>query len=286
MPDIVGIDTWGGTRNGWGPMPTLPAQAVWVHHSVTNPTSDAFADFQVLDRIGLSQGHGGISYSWVIHPDGTIGEGQATNRGAHTGGQGGCNGSPWGWNACSFGICFVGNYMELSPTAESISSFQWLRDYLLNIGVLDAGIYPTGGHRDAPGNSTACPGNNLEAIIDVLRLPYDKPSPVQEYEDMFIAVGKTVFGVSIAFLVTGGRVLRTFNGPEGAYGIPQDALDWRAQPGRDAVTYIFVDVEIVNQFLAPWPNSQPTPAPGDLTAQQKAAIESGIKSGQALDSAF
>lgn len=285
MPDITPIGVWGGTPNGWGPMPTLPAQAIWVHHSVTTPTGDPFADFQVLDRIGRSQGHGGISYSWVIHPDGTIGEGQGTGRGAHTGGQGGCNGSPWGWNACSFGICFVGDYTTLEPTPTSIQSFRWLRDHLAATGLLAPGIYPTGGHRDAPGNSTACPGNNLEAALEQLRQPYDQPT-TPEVPDMVITVGKTIYGVAIAFLISGGRVLRTFTGPEAAYGIPQDALDWKAQPGRDAVPYVYVDTDIVSQLVAPWPAPTPTPGPGGLTAAQQQAIDAGITSGRQLDAAF
>jgi hypothetical protein len=71
--------------------------------------------------------------------------------------------------------------------------------------------------------------------------------------DMVMVVGKTQFGVAIAFLVSGGRVLRTFTAAEGAYGIPQDALDWKAQSGRDAVQYVFVDQTEVNALIDPWP---------------------------------
>lgn len=102
---------------------------------------------------------------------------------------------------------------------------------------------------------------------------------------MVIAVGRTVYGVSIAFLLSGGRVLRTFNGPESSFGIPQDALDWRAQPGRDAVPYVFVDVDIVNVLLAPWP----APTGGgdaEITVEQTAAINAGVLSGQLLSEAF
>lgn len=75
----------------------------------------------------------------------------------------------------------------------------------------------------------------------------------KEMDDMVIAVGKTVFGVSLAFLASGGRVLKSFNGPEGAYGIPQDALDWKAGAGRDAVPYVYVDPDVVGQLATPWP---------------------------------
>lgn len=180
MPDIVPIDVWGGTRNGW-PQMTLPADGIWVHHSVTMASPYPFDDFQAIDRIGLSQGHDGISYSFVIHPDGTIGEGQGTARGAHTGGNG-CGGSGYGWNPCTFGVCFVGNYMDDIPTDAAIRSFQWLHQHLLNLGLLKQSAI--GGHRDAPGNSTACPGNHLEDILPQLREPYT-PTPGDDTVKMY-----------------------------------------------------------------------------------------------------
>lgn len=183
---IVGIDEWGGTRNN-NPTIGLPVAQLWVHHSVTTPSGDAYADFRVLDGIGTSQGHGGISYSWVIHPDGTIGEGQGTARGTHTGGTG-CNGSPWGQNACTFGICFVGNYMDLDPTPESIVAFRYLRDQLIAAGWATPDV-AIGGHRDAPGNSTACPGTNLEAALDQLRQP-SGPTPTLGDDVKFYAMRK------------------------------------------------------------------------------------------------
>lgn len=245
MPEITPIDVWGGTPNGWSGM-RLPAQALWVHHSVTNASDDAFADFRTLNRIGLSNGHGGISYSFVIHPNGTIGEGQGTRRGAHTAGNG-CGGSPWGWNICSFGVCFVGNYMqdELTPTA--IDAFRWLRDHLIGQELLQPGDYPTGGHRDAPGNSTACPGNNIEGALDVLRAPYSgtsTPTTVQEH-DMYLAWGTGPFGNATAVLAAGSKAIKTFTGPPGAYGIPQDALDWKATGGKDAVPWICVEPDVI-----------------------------------------
>jgi hypothetical protein len=184
MPDpkLLTLGEWGGTPNGW-PAMTLPAVALWAHHSVTNEdvgvnaTDDAVADFLELDAIGLSRGHGGISYSYAIHPEGVIGEGQGRRRGAHTAGNG-CNGSPWGWNPCSFGVVFVGNYDDDVLTDAAVQSFRWLRDVLIYTGALVPGVYPTGGHQDAPGNATGCPGHNIENNLDLLRQPYNaSPAP-------------------------------------------------------------------------------------------------------------
>ena len=175
-PLFLTLAAWGGTPNGW-PAMQLPATALWVHHSVTNedlgvtPTDDAIADFQELDAIGRSRGHGGISYSYAIHPEGVIGEGQGLRRGAHTAGNG-CGGSPWGWNPCSFGVVFIGNYDDDTLTDAAINAFRWLRDVLIAGGHLVPGTYPTGGHRDAPGNSTGCPGADVEARLEQLRAPY------------------------------------------------------------------------------------------------------------------
>lgn len=243
MPTITPIEVWGGNPNGWSGM-WLPAQAVWVHHSVTTPSDDAYADFRTLNRIGLGNGHGGISYSYVIHPNGTIGEGQGVRRGAHTAGNG-CGGSPWGWNPCSFGICFVGNYMQDELTPAAIDSFRWLRDHLINEGLLVAGVYPTGGHRDAPGNSTACPGNNIIGALDALRGSYQNATTQNQENDMYLAWGTGPFGGAMAVLAAGSKAIKTFNGPPGAYGIPQDALDWKATGGKDAVPWIVVEPDVL-----------------------------------------
>ena len=186
MPDptYLTLNEWGGTPNGW-PQMALPAVGVQVHHSVTNEevgvraTDDATSDFRELDAIGLSRGHGGISYSYAIHPSGVIGEGQGKRRGAHTAGNG-CGGSPWGWNPCTFGVVFIGNFNEDEPTTAACESFRWLIAVLKFDGVLEADAFIRG-HRDAPGNPTACPGDNLEAALPLLRVPYTPtpaPAPV------------------------------------------------------------------------------------------------------------
>lgn len=223
MPEIVPLETWGGTANGW-PRMTLPAQRIWVHHSVTVPTADALADFRTVNGIGASNGHGGISYSWIIHPDGTIGEGQGTRRGAHTGGNG-CGSSPWGWNPCTFGICFVGNYENDEPSAASIEAFRWLRDHLVAESLL-VPEPPIDGHRAAPGNQTACPGRNLVSALDALRAPLS-PSPATTSEVSVILVGQSQAnpGVTYALHPVNGIIAAEFTCRVGeeVYGFPPNA---------------------------------------------------------------
>lgn len=184
MTTFLPLTDWGGTPNGWPEM-VLPVPNLDVHHSVTSeeigvhPTDDAVADFQELDALGLARGHGGISYSYAIHnPTGIIGEGQGTRRGAHTAGDG-CGGSPWGWNPCTIGVVFIGDFQPRDGvtadvlTDPAIEAFRWLRAKLIADGIVAPGVYPTGGHRDMAGNATACPGDNIEEQLDVLRSTID-----------------------------------------------------------------------------------------------------------------
>jgi len=261
VPEIVWIGEWGGTQNGWPEM-TLPAGQVWVHHTVTNPTGDAYADFRTVNAIGAGQGHGGISYSFIIHPDGTIGEGQGLARGAHTGGNG-CGGSPRGWNPCSFGVAFVGNYNDLEPTAESIVSFRFLVQHLTDVGVLVPGA-SIGGHRDAPGNATACPGNNLEAALPALREPY-APTPDPEDDEVANMYVTNETDPSLGIFVTDGVWKRhilpdewafiQFVSPDKAKTVPISQQWWDSMPTAGAskptvATDVFAIAKAVNDDAA------------------------------------
>jgi hypothetical protein len=59
----------------------------------------------------------------------------------------------------------VGNYQSKLPSARDLNALVWLLEH----GV-DQGWWPdatlTGGHRDAPGANTSCPGDALWAHID------------------------------------------------------------------------------------------------------------------------
>jgi hypothetical protein len=113
------------------------------------------------------------------------------------------------------------------------------------------------------------------------------PAPTPKEHDMVIAIGKTVYGVAIGFLLSGGRVLRLFTGPEGAFGIPTDALDWKSQPGRDVVPFVFVDPETIGVLAQPWPSAAPAPGEtGTITPVQRQAVDGCLNAAQALDQAF
>jgi hypothetical protein len=156
---VVPRAEWGAIHpNGAGPAP-VPADEVWLHHSVTiapdlvPPFSDDYAAVRTLERIGQARFGAGISYTFPITPAGLIFEGHSVNRrGAHTAGH----------NTHGRAICFVGNYEVAPPTAEMIDAAGWLLAHGFLSGWWDAAELQ-GGHRDIKG--TACPGRYAYAAM-------------------------------------------------------------------------------------------------------------------------
>lgn len=157
---IVSRAEWGAVYpRGFASAP-LPATELWLHHSVTGapPVTATFEQdveaVRTLERIGQNRFGGGISYTFVVTPSGRVFEGHGVDRrGAHTGGR----------NSISRAICLIGNYDTATPGGPMLDSVaelvahghrsRWWPDRL------------TGGHRDAPGASTACPGRHAHALI-------------------------------------------------------------------------------------------------------------------------
>ncbi len=142
----------------------VPAKEVWIHHSVTAPSHAGDIDVRRLQRIAFGRGFADISYSFVIHPSGEVYEGRGFGIvGAHTEGH----------NSISHGICFIGDFTNSLPTRSALDACRWLIAEGIRLGKFSAGVQPTGGHRDASGASTACPGTNLYKEISYLRQPYN-----------------------------------------------------------------------------------------------------------------
>lgn len=217
MTTFLPIGEWGGTPNGAGLM-QIPVSEEWVHHSVTDPASDPRDSFRTLDAIGLARGHGGISYSYVIQDD-VIGEGQGVHVGAHTAaGPGALDRNPW-----SFGVVFVGNFNIAVPSPAAIESYHWLRAKRIAEGHLLPGVYPTGGHRDAPGQSTACPGDNIEAILDVLREEDDMPTVDEIVQGVMAALDGQRPDYNAAGVANLRTLLNQLSGAFPADGVPNIA---------------------------------------------------------------
>lgn len=166
---IVSRTEWGANPRS---LPTatmrLPATEVYLHHSVSTVTDYPIADMRSIERIGLTR-FGQFSYSFVVHPhDGEIFEGCGLRRGAHTSQK----------NSTSFGICWAGNYEERAPKAQQIDATRWLINELTKQGHLVPGA-PIRGHRDT-GFATACPGQKLYAMLDVIRHPWQGDTTVPD----------------------------------------------------------------------------------------------------------
>lgn len=145
----------------------LPATAVFIHHTVTDPTSDLYSDMRAIESIGM-QRFGQFPYSYVVHPhDGEVLEGCGLMRGAHTKDR----------NSISFGIAWVGNYNERLPKVQQLDATRQLIHDLTKQGHLAPGA-PISGHRDV--YATACPGSKLYGMLDVIRHPWEGTQPMPE----------------------------------------------------------------------------------------------------------
>jgi hypothetical protein len=163
--DLLRIITraeWGARhRAGFGPAPT--ASEVWLHHTVTfapsNDPADEARAMRDIENIGQSRFGGGFSYSFAVMPSGRVYEGTGPGRvGAHTAKR----------NTIARGIVLVGNY-DANPVPTPMT--QAVAD-LLRYGAGKVGYWHAarlnGGHRDAPGASTACPGKHGMKALTII----------------------------------------------------------------------------------------------------------------------
>lgn len=157
------------TRDEWGAdydvtdralMTGLPVAQVFIHHTVTVPSADPAADMRGIEAIDIAR-FGVPSYSYVIHPSGTVLEGMGLHRGAHT-----INNAGQSYNDVAFGVSFIGNFQNDEPTAAARQACAELLGLLVLGGHLQPG-YVISGHRDV--FATACCGDNLYPIIQTLR---------------------------------------------------------------------------------------------------------------------
>ena len=143
---IVPREEWGATVPTFVPMPPGAKKKLFLHHTVTRPTADPFADMRHIEEIGR-QKFGRFSYNYVVHnPMGVVMEGAGFTIGAHTAGH----------NSTALSICIIGNFQIHTLYESTKESILWLYDELVDLGQLtrDAYVRP---HSAVKG--TACPGN-------------------------------------------------------------------------------------------------------------------------------
>jgi hypothetical protein len=143
---------WGARyANGDGAAP-LPATALYLHHSVATGTGPAAV--RTVEQIGQDRYRAGISYTFLADQLGDVYEGHGIGRkGTHT----------RGLNSTARAICAIGNYETTHPSAEMLEAIAQLVAHGHQQGWWPPRL--TGGHRDAPGAATACPGRHLHTAI-------------------------------------------------------------------------------------------------------------------------
>ncbi len=150
----------------------------WLHHGAAGTSSIStmrpYAKYHIETRGWLA-----IGYSWGI-AEGKVLECRGAGRaGAHTRGD----------NFDSYGIVVAGNYTDDLPSQEDLDALIWL----LRHGA-SQGWWPTptltGGHRDAPGAFTSCPGDALHGHIPHINRLAASPRLQVKEDDVALTSGQ------------------------------------------------------------------------------------------------
>ncbi len=127
-----------------------------IHHSAL-PLSDGPREIQRLHM--EEKGFADVGYHFLIDQAGLLYEGRSMMvRGAHA----------YGANYASVGICLIGNFEEIQPTLEQMSTLQAL---LTSLASQYTGIVEIAGHRDL-NSETLCPGANLYPLLPELAMQH------------------------------------------------------------------------------------------------------------------
>lgn len=155
-PRIVSRAEWGARAPKSRRTIATPTPRLWIHHTAGG--EHGAAGVRQIQRFHMdSRGWSDIAYSFLVDDDGTIYEGRGVGiAGGHTQGD----------NSSSHAICLMGNFENEQPTDAALDSAAHLAAYGRQQGWWHD---VTGGHRDAPGASTACPGRHLQAVLDRIR---------------------------------------------------------------------------------------------------------------------
>ena len=147
---LVDRAEWGAVAPRSVSRMTRPATGVWLHHSVTADQGAQSVRSVQNVHMGAPRGYADIGYSWLYSPSRRefyVGRGRNVV-GAHT----------FGHNGYSEGLCVLGNYAVNSLPEHAVSDVAGFLRW--------RGLPLLGGHRDASGAATACPGRHLYSKID------------------------------------------------------------------------------------------------------------------------
>lgn len=145
---------------------------MWLHHGAAGrPT---LATLQSYHRYHQSLSWAMIGYSWAVTGDGTIYEGRGWGRaGAHT----------LTWNTRSHAIVLVGDWSSATVPQPMVDACATIMRHGIRVGALTPDVR-IGGHREASGNSTTCPGGGgmraLPRIRNAMASGRPQPAPPNE----------------------------------------------------------------------------------------------------------
>lgn len=153
---IVRRVEWGAPQATPAAKISTPTREVWLHHTAGSEVgADGMRKLRSYAMNNHNENYVDINYSFVISPEGTIYEARGAGRDSAATSH---------HNQISHAICVMGNYEYSTPSANVIHSIATLLAYGAQERWWSAPRL-TGGHRDASGNATACPGRNLYAKI-------------------------------------------------------------------------------------------------------------------------
>jgi hypothetical protein len=158
------------TRSGWTARDPRRrflsvATETYLHHSVGVGAGGAAYMRQMQNQhmapgwAGTVNGGSDIAYNHVIDPATlTVYEGR---------GWGVAPGAQKDHNTGTWALCVMGDYSTTRPTPDLLALIVEVIRYGHSLGHLPLAL--TGGHRDAPGQATTCPGAHLHRAIPSLR---------------------------------------------------------------------------------------------------------------------
>jgi hypothetical protein len=152
------------------PTPTVVTHLI-VHHSAGSNTSGNWAAVvrAIWDYHVNGNGWSDIGYNYLVDPNGVLYEGRGNNiLGAHFCAK----------NGNTMGVCVMGDFTNVTPTENAITSLQRLLAWKAcdrDIDPLGSAFHPSSGlnlknisgHRD--GCSTACPGDAFYPLLPEVR---------------------------------------------------------------------------------------------------------------------
>lgn len=151
------------SRQKWGAKGTVPRDPtpktkLYLHHTVSGigkvrwTEAEERAHMRMLERDHMKEGWDTIGYSYVLFPTGRLYTGR---------GPSGLPAAQRKQNSGTIAIALVGNYETQAVTDKQRTR---LIKAILNLKKTKR-LRTIGGHKQAPGQSTACPGKHIMAEI-------------------------------------------------------------------------------------------------------------------------